>query len=110
MDKRGRVPRKLTVLIGTLLTVLGAGAAGALWLDGRIETAAPKRPGVRHGLMHVNCPPGSHGVPRYTKFGQSLGYGRGDVRRDGSAEIPLQHRSLTATVPIRAPNSTISNR
>ncbi|MEQ1713237.1 MAG: hypothetical protein ABL908_17810 [Hyphomicrobium sp.] len=104
------MPRKLTVPIGVLLTVLGAGAAGALWLDARIETAAPKRPGVRHGLMHLTCPPGSHGVPRYAKFGQSLGHGRGDVRRDGGAAIPLQDRSLTATVPIRAPNSTLSNR
>ena len=105
MDKRGRVPRNFTMLIGALLTVLGAGAAGALWLGDRIETAAPARPGVRHGLMHVNCPPGSHGVPRYAKFGQSLGYGRGDLQRDGGTAIPLQDRSLTSTNLNRPPSN-----
>lgn len=99
------MPRNFARLIGTLLTVLGAGAAGALWLGDRIETAAPAQPGVRHGLMHVNCPPGSHGVPRYAKFGQSLGYGRGDVRRDGGAAIPLQDRSLTSTNLNRPPSN-----
>lgn len=104
------MPLKLATLIAVSLAVLAIGAAGAIWLDARIGTADDARPGLRHGLMHVNCPPGSHGAPRYAKFGQSLGYGRADSQRDGDATTPLRDRSLTSTIPTRASNPSMSNR
>ena len=74
--------------LGGLLAVLAIGLAAVLVLD-RATTAAP---GVRHAALHLNCPPGSHGTPRYTRFGESLGY-----RRDGDgAPSSLRARALTA--------------
>ncbi len=77
--------------------VLGAVAAvaAAVWLEDRMEDSDTARPGMRHAALHLNCPPGSHGVPRYAKFGSSLGYGR-----DGSK--PVRDRGLIATMPARA--------
>lgn len=92
-----RWPKATAVTIGGGLAVLAVVAAALLWIDGRIADDATARAGVRHAALHINCPPGSHGVPRYTKFGQSLGYGR-----DGAAPARLRDRSLTAVVPPRA--------
>lgn len=99
------MPLRRAILIGISLTVLAAGATGARWLDDRIATTNAARPGMQHGLMHLNCPPGSHGAPRYAKFGQSLGYGRGDFQRDRATTTPLRDRSLTSTIPNRAPSN-----
>lgn len=80
-----------------LLALCAAGAmAAALWLDGRMQDSGTARPGVRHAALHIGCPPGSHGTPRYAKFGQSLGYGR-----DGTRTPPLRERGLTAAIPAR---------
>lgn len=67
-------------------------AAGALFVVS--ETAATAVPGVRHSALHVNCPPGSHGKPRYARFGESLGY-----RRDAgtTGEVPLRDRGITGS-------------
>lgn len=96
--------RSWMVTIGGLLIVLALGAAvsvaGARWLGAPTQDAVPAAPGVRHAALHINCPPGSHGVPRYAKFGQSLGYGR-----DGTRTPPMRDRGLTAANPARAPSN-----
>ncbi|MEQ1696652.1 MAG: hypothetical protein ABL901_12490 [Hyphomicrobiaceae bacterium] len=45
-----------------------------------------------HTLMHLNCPPGSHGKPRFTGVGQSLERARNDAR----AARSLEQRAITA--------------
>ncbi len=46
-----------------------------------------------HTLLHLNCPPGSHGKPRFTGVGQSLDRARNDARAARSLEnrpVPAQ--------------------
>lgn len=104
MTRRWPMRTAVTIGGGLALLVLALGAAGQLLRadgDGWIGNDATARPGVRHAALHINCPPGSHGVPRYAKFGQSLGYGR-----DGAATTSrLRDRSLTAAVPPRTPSN-----
>ena len=45
-----------------------------------------------HNLLHVNCPPGSHGKPRYTGVGQQLDNARDEAR----AARSLDTRAVTA--------------
>jgi hypothetical protein len=45
-----------------------------------------------HTLLHLNCPPGSHGKPRYTGVGQNLERARIDARTARS----LESRAVTA--------------
>ena len=45
-----------------------------------------------HGLLHVNCPPGSHGQPRFGGEGQRLQQARDAAR----AARSLADRSVTA--------------
>lgn len=80
-----------------LLAVCAAGAmAAALWRDAQMQDSVTARPGVRHAALHIGCPPGSHGTPRYAKFGQSLGY-----VRDEAGAAKLRDRGLTAAMPGR---------
>ena len=44
-----------------------------------------------HTLLHLNCPPGSHGKPRFTGVGQSLER----VREDARASRTLENRAMT---------------
>ncbi len=62
---------------GGVVAVAGLGLLGLALADRQASAV----PGRRHAALHVNCPPGSHGAPRYATFGRSLGYGRdaGDV-------------------------------
>lgn len=45
-----------------------------------------------HTFMHLNCPPGSHGKPRFTGVGQSLE----KAREEGRAARSLDSRAMTA--------------
>ncbi len=45
-----------------------------------------------HTLLHLNCPPGSHGKPRFAGVGQSLEKARDDAR----AARSLESRAITA--------------
>lgn len=54
------------------------------------NSALAPQPG--HALLHLNCPPGSHGKPRYTGVGQDLERARNDAR----AAHPLESRAVTA--------------
>lgn len=76
--------RILTIIPLLLLTL-----AGILALAWPGSSAAPQ-PG--HTLLHVNCPPGSHGKPRFSGVGQSLERARNEAR----AARTLEQRALTA--------------
>jgi hypothetical protein len=54
------------------------------------SSALAPQPG--HTLLHLNCPPGSHGKPRYTGVGQNLERARNDARATRS----LESRALNA--------------
>lgn len=90
------VVRSRAGMIGGALALFAFGAACGMWLDGRIEDAATARSGVRHAALHINCPPGSHGVPRYSTFGRSLGYGP-----DGEKTPRLRDRGIMQAFPAR---------
>ena len=50
-------------------------------------------PQLGHSLLHLNCPPGSHGTPRFIGVGQSLDRARNDARAARSLEnrpVPAQ--------------------
>lgn len=83
-------------MIGGVVAICVLGAAGVVWRDSRIEDVATARPGARHTALHINCPPGSHGVPRYAKFGQSLGYGPG-----GRPAAQLRDRGINGSITTR---------
>lgn len=66
---------------------LGAAATLVMWIerDPVIDLDA------RHGLLHVNCPPGSHGRPRFLGVGADIARARDASRAlratsDGKAE------------------------
>jgi hypothetical protein len=85
---------RIVTIVGGIMT-LTAAAAGALVVGDRSLTASP---GVRHATLHLNCPPGSHGKPRFARFGASLGHKA--PTPEGPAH-PLAARSLTAPRPER---------
>ena len=77
--------RKRFALLAAILLTLAALAATPI----AQQTLGLSR---GHNLLHVNCPPGSHGQPRYTGVGQQL-----DTARDTARAVrDLQARALTA--------------
>jgi len=65
---------------------------GWLALSPSLVPGSNLAPASGHTLLHLNCPPGSHGQPRYTGVGQSLDKARQDARTARS----LESRALTA--------------
>lgn len=82
------MPRRSTMIVAGAFAAIAAAVAGWALVSERSSTALP---GARHAALHINCPPGSHGTPRYARFGESLGY-----RRDAGGGSDLRERSLTA--------------
>jgi hypothetical protein len=78
-----RTPALLCVLGLTLAAVAVAVATGAPEIAGT-------QPG--HSLLHVNCPPGSHGVARTVGAGQRLLQARDEARTARA----LESRAITA--------------
>lgn len=73
----------MVVISGTVLAVL--------WQSPALKPAPGHRP------LHIGCPPGSHGKPRYSGAGEAL-----QRARSGEAEPAsdnLSSRSLTAGHP-----------
>lgn len=77
--------QRMLALIAALLLTLAAVAASQ---PGR--RALGLTPG--HALLHVNCPPGSHGKPRYAGIGARLD----EARTAGRAARALESRAITA--------------
>ena len=73
----------LSILAAVLLTL------AALALSPAAAPAFGVTPG--HTLLHLNCPPGSHGKPRYDGVGQRLEAARDAARPERS----LAERALT---------------
>ncbi len=68
---------------------LAAAAFAAVALSNVASPALGVTPG--HTLMHLNCPPGSHGKPRTDGVGQRLNAARDQARPDR-----LSDRAITA--------------
>ena len=69
--------------------LIGAGALASV-LAASLGTF-PAAPG--HRPFHINCPPGSHGLPRYAGEGQRLERARAEAARG------LESRRLTVNHP-----------
>ena len=78
-----RLHRALALIAALLLTLAAFAASG----QGR--RALGLTPG--HTLLHANCPPGSHGKPRYAGVGLRLENARGTA----SAARALEDRAVT---------------
>lgn len=78
----------MTMLRASLLTATTLVLATWVWLA--FPPALGSQPG--HNPQHVNCPPGSHGQPRFFGVGQSLDKARQEARDARS----LESRALTA--------------
>lgn len=63
--------RRLLIFGRTMASVVATGVVASI-TDAKRESAVA---GIRHGALHFNCPPGSHGTPRFAKSGRSLGHG-----------------------------------
>lgn len=78
-----------SVLAG--MVVISSAVLALLWQSPALKPAPGHRP------LHIGCPPGSHGKPRYSGAGEALQRARsGDA---GAAGDDLSSRSLTAGHP-----------
>jgi hypothetical protein len=78
----------MTAKLLSVLTLL-AMTIGAVVLSNAASPALGVTPG--HTLLHLNCPPGSHGKPRYDGVGQRL-----NAARDTARPERLSDRAITA--------------
>lgn len=78
-----------SLLAGTIVTA--GGVLAALWQSPALAPASG------HRLLHLGCPPGSHGKPRHAGIGEALQRARSG-ETDGSAD-ELSARRLTAGHP-----------
>lgn len=87
--RRGASPHKHFGLVRCVI------ATGILCAAGTLVIWIEREPiidlNARHGLLHVNCPPGSHGRPRFLGVGADIARARDASRAlratsDGKAE------------------------
>lgn len=80
--------RGLLGVVALLTMTFGALLGGA-------ELVVPPLGGQRHDATHANCPPGSHGQPRYATFGKALGHQRDDIPPARAKTGEMRHRRFT---------------
>lgn len=83
--------------VGATVSMMALLAFGVVTMVGWSYRSATASTDARHGALHIHCPPGSHGQPRYTMFGKALGYKpQNEVSSRGSPRA-VQDRSLTGS-------------
>lgn len=87
--------KRLLLVIGAVLLAGGATVAAAV-LFPPVRDAAGVAPG--HTPLHINCPAGSHGKPRYDGVGAKLDAARRAAAERAATEAPLpvERRAFTA--------------
>lgn len=85
---------RLISAVSILTIAVGCMAGGSMLPELRTGS---DRAALQHSAFHLSCPPGSHGRPRYQRFGEILGFRR-VVRSERAPEAPLPLASRAVTL------------
>lgn len=85
--------RRVWLMVGgsaaLAIATLSIAGFGDGWSGKAMSTSATPR----HGLLHINCPPGSHGRPRHDGVGAELDQARRAAQVSRSQ--PMAERAIT---------------
>lgn len=91
--------RRATKLLGAAIGIAGAVLAAVVlspaMVSGTVGSAL--EPSRGHRPLHIGCPPGNHGKPRYSGVGEALQRARS---LQAGTDDDLAARSLTAGHPL----------
>lgn len=83
--------------VGATISIMALLVFGIVAMFGWSDRSATASTDARHGALHIHCPPGSHGQPRYATFGKALGYKSQDAVGSIGSPRAVQDRGLTGS-------------